>query len=303
MVPVGVRLAVTGLSGRPELNGRAGVSISWDEEKGRVGVKLDTGERLLLKPDNVLVHGAAQGRPSRSIEERSLFSNMFARPGALSKHEADVVWSGTRLPRVFFDIEVDAAPFGRVVIELWPDRTPKSAENFRALCTGERGVSKSSRKRLCYRGSKFLRVLKGLALFGGDITKGDGKGGESIYGGEYEDLSCTSDGAPTHDRPGIVSMGWPGDKPPGDPEDDDPHKRTHLRFGSRFSIFLEADHHFDGRLPVIGVVVAGIDILAALSETPVNARKQPETKVGLTIDIKISDCGQLPDSECRLRDS
>ena len=257
-LPSGTRIRVHGLAARPEFNGQSGTAISWDGEKGRVGIKLDSGDKLSLKPANLerlesdaAAPPATSNRKAYVAKEKSMFSNMFSKPGALSEKEVDIVWKGERLPRVFFDIEVDGRPMGRVVIELWPDKTPKSCENFRALCTGERGVSKSSRKRLCYRGSSFLRVMEGMALFGGDTTKGNGKGGESIFGADYEDLSCSAEGAPTHDRPGLVSMGWPGDKPPGDPEDQDPNKRTHLGFGSRFSIFLEPEPHFNGRLPVV----------------------------------------------------
>ena len=83
--------------------------------------------------------------------------------------------------QVFFDIKIDGAPAGRIVFNLYADTTPKTCENFRALCTGEKGVGKSG-KPLHYKGSFFHRVIPDFMLQGGDFTTGDGRGGESIYG-------------------------------------------------------------------------------------------------------------------------
>eukprot|EP00966_Prymnesium_polylepis_P268884 6211848-Prymnesium_polylepis.1 len=97
-------------------------------------------------------------------------------------------------------------------------------------------------------------------------------------------------------------MGWPGDKPPVDEMDRDPNKRTHLAFGSKFAIFIEPETGFDGKLPVVGAVVSGLDVVTEMAKTPVNKRKEPETVTGLTIDVEIADCGQLPEEDCRSRD-
>jgi hypothetical protein len=84
-------------------------------------------------------------------------------------------------PRVFFDVAIGGEAAGRVVMELRADVAPRTVENFRALCTGERGVG-SSGKRLHFRGSRFHRIIPGFMCQGGDFTRGNGTGGESIYG-------------------------------------------------------------------------------------------------------------------------
>eukprot|EP00898_Chlorokybus_atmophyticus_P007909 jgi/Chlat1/8119/Chrsp75S00605 len=88
-------------------------------------------------------------------------------------------------PRVFFDITVGGQPEGRITFELFRDVVPKTAENFRALCTGERGVGASG-KPLHYKGSPFHRIIKDFMCQGGDFTKQNGTGGESIYGEKFE---------------------------------------------------------------------------------------------------------------------
>lgn len=86
-----------------------------------------------------------------------------------------------RHPNVFFDIEIGGREAGRIVFALYADTTPKTCENFRALCTGEKGKGKTG-KDLHYKGSNFHRVIPDFMLQGGDFTAGDGRGGESIYG-------------------------------------------------------------------------------------------------------------------------
>ena len=105
-------------------------------------------------------------------------------------------------PRVFFEITIDGAKAGRIEMELYNDVVPRTAENFRALCTGEKGFGRSG-KRLHFKLSKFHRVIPQFMLQGGDFTKGDGTGGESIYGERFfadEDLELK------HDRPFLLSM-------------------------------------------------------------------------------------------------
>mmetsp|Transcript_23994 Transcript_23994/g.56695 ORF Transcript_23994/g.56695 Transcript_23994/m.56695 type:complete len:119 (-) Transcript_23994:218-574(-) len=89
-------------------------------------------------------------------------------------------------PVVFFDISIGGRPTGRIEMELRADVVPKTAENFRALCTGEKGMGRSG-KILHFKGSSFHRVIPGFMCQGGDFTAGNGTGGESIYGERFPD--------------------------------------------------------------------------------------------------------------------
>lgn len=104
-------------------------------------------------------------------------------------------------PLVFMDIVVGEEAQGRVVMELLADVTPRTAENFRALCTGEKGEGKSG-KPLHYKGSTFHRVIPDFMIQGGDFTMGNGTGGESIYGEKFADENFQL----KHDRPMLLSM-------------------------------------------------------------------------------------------------
>ncbi len=89
--------------------------------------------------------------------------------------------------KVYFDISIDGAPAGRVVFGLFGKTVPRTAENFRALCTGEKGLSAVSKKPLHFKGSGFHRIIPDFMIQGGDFTMGNGMGGESIYGGKFDD--------------------------------------------------------------------------------------------------------------------
>ena len=91
---------------------------------------------------------------------------------------------------------------GRLIFTLFADKLPKTAENFRALCTGEKGKSNDlSGTPLCYKGSNFHRIVPGFMIQGGDFTLGNGRGGQSIYGGKFADESFMA-----HTKRGLLSM-------------------------------------------------------------------------------------------------
>lgn len=104
-------------------------------------------------------------------------------------------------PRVFFDISIGGQPAGRLVFELFADSVPKTAENFRALCTGEKGTGKQG-KPLHYKGSRFHRIIPEFMCQGGDFTRGNGTGGESIYGDKFKDENFVH----KHTTKGLLSM-------------------------------------------------------------------------------------------------
>uniref|UniRef100_A0A7S1LUN0 peptidylprolyl isomerase n=1 Tax=Alexandrium catenella TaxID=2925 RepID=A0A7S1LUN0_ALECA len=148
-------------------------------------------------------------------------------------------------PRVFLEVGIDGASAGRIEIELFADVVPKTAENFRCLCTGEKGRGESG-KRLNLLGSRFHRIIPGFVCQGGDTTMGNGTGGESVYGHMFEDENFSL----KHTEPGILSMANSG-----------PNSN-----GSQFFISCQAAPHLDGKHVVFGKVVNGLEIVEAMEK-------------------------------------
>ncbi|KAG8057938.1 hypothetical protein GUJ93_ZPchr0002g23903 [Zizania palustris] len=168
-------------------------------------------------------------------------------------------------PKVFFDMTVGGAPAGRIVMELYAKDVPRTAENFRALCTGEKGVGKSG-KPLHYKGSSFHRVIPDFMCQGGDFTRGNGTGGESIYGEKFPDEAFKH----KHTKAGILSMANAG-----------PNTN-----GSQFFICTVPTSWLDGKHVVFGEVVEGLDVVKAIEQ--VGSRSGSTKK-----PVVIADCGQL----------
>ena len=103
---------------------------------------------------------------------------------------------------VFFDVEVDGEAAGRITMGLFGNQVPRTVENFRALCTGEKGLSAKSGKKLTYEGSCLHRIVKGFVCQGGDFTLQNGQGGESVYGEDFDDEAFGI----SHDDAGVLSI-------------------------------------------------------------------------------------------------
>eukprot|EP00747_Dinoflagellata_sp_TGD_P162719 gnl/TRDRNA2_/TRDRNA2_180631_c0_seq1.p1 gnl/TRDRNA2_/TRDRNA2_180631_c0~~gnl/TRDRNA2_/TRDRNA2_180631_c0_seq1.p1 ORF type:complete len:174 (-),score=45.23 gnl/TRDRNA2_/TRDRNA2_180631_c0_seq1:35-556(-) len=169
-------------------------------------------------------------------------------------------------PKVFFDMTIGGSAAGRIVMELRADVTPKTAENFRCLCTGEKGTGKASGKPLHFKGSAFHRVIPDFMCQGGDFTKGNGTGGESIYGAKFADENFQL----KHTGPGILSMANAG-----------PNTN-----GSQFFLCTVKTQWLDGKHVVFGAVTEGMDIVKKIEAVGSQSGKTSKPVV-------IADCGQL----------
>ncbi|GAA5821081.1 hypothetical protein JCM3770_000082 [Rhodotorula araucariae] len=165
-------------------------------------------------------------------------------------------------PRVFLDIAINGNAAGRIVVELFNDVTPKTAENFRALATGEKGFG--------YKGSKFHRVIRKFMIQGGDFTAGNGTGGKSIYGEKFEDENFEL----KHEKPFLLSMANAG---PG-------------TNGSQFFITTVPTPHLDNKHVVFGRVLHGRSVVRLIEESPVSGDSPTE-------EILIADCGELAEGD------
>lgn len=164
-------------------------------------------------------------------------------------------------PRVYLDIAfADHDEIGRIEIVLRSDVVPQTAENFRQLCTGQAGPGMS------YKGSKIHRIIPKFMIQGGDITRGDGTGGQSIYGKAFRDENFTL----PHSGPGTLSMANCG-----------PHSNN-----SQFFISTAKTEWLDGKHVVFGHVVQGMSVVREMEACGSRSG-------AVEVPITIVDCGQL----------
>jgi peptidylprolyl isomerase len=176
--------------------------------------------------------------------------------------------------KVYLDVMIEGDETGpvRIVLGLFGTVAPKAVENFKALCACDCGKGKLTGKSLCYKGSTFHRVVPNFMIQGGDFTHGDGTGGESIYGQQFEDEPLGL--AIKLNRKYLLSMANSG-------------RNTN---GSQFFINTVKAQWLDGKHVVFGVVLEGVDVVKAIEREGSNGGHVRKL-------IQIQDSGALELSE------
>ena len=231
-------------------------------------VKLEPKNKTLRKEYEEIKKVALESKK----KEKAAFGNMFKAMGTMYSEKAEVekpiVFDGP-LPKVYFDMEMGGESIGRIEFELYANVVPKTAENFRQLCTGEAGMGTKG-KPLHFKGSSFHRIISNFMCQGGDFTNGNGTGGESIYGEKFADENFKL----KHTERGLLSMANSG-----------PNTN-----GSQFFITTTETPHLDGKHVVFGKVTKGYDVVEKMENCAKGEQDKP------VLPVTIADCGVLEDS-------
>jgi peptidylprolyl isomerase len=209
--------------------------------------------------------GSTKGTPSRRImiSDSGVYEGPQSGSGGRDSDEGPA--KPVARPQVFFDMSIGGKDVGRIVMELRSDVVPKTAENFRALCTGEKGRSHSGRP-LHFRKTRFHRIIPGFMCQGGDFTKHNGTGGESIYGLQFRDENFEL----KHSKPGLLSMANSG-----------PNTN-----GSQFFLTTARTSHLNGKHVVFGAVVQGMEVVEKMEAVGTDSGTP-------AAPVVIEGCGEL----------
>lgn len=232
------------------------VATPWLDGKHCVFGRVVSGMSLVQQLEGL---GNRQGKTTQRawIQDCGMCSGSIVAAPTMS------VASGSGLPDCYFDVTVGGQQAGRIRFQLYDDIVPKTAANFRALCIGDQTNARG--RKLAYQGSGFHRVIKQFMLQGGDFTRHNGTGGESIYGGEFEDENFIK----KHTKPGLLSMANAGP----------------ATNGSQFFVTTVPCNWLDGKHVVFGEVVEGLDIVKAIEALKCDRNDKPKR------DVMIAACG------------
>ncbi|XP_005108744.1 peptidyl-prolyl cis-trans isomerase E [Aplysia californica] len=216
---------------------------SWLQQHAGATLKDKEGEGEDGDADDAATEDKGEKRAAEEVQES-------ASPAKKSRPTSN--------PQVFLDIKIGNQDTGRVIIELRADVVPKTAENFKCLCTHEKGFG--------YKGSSFHRIIPQFMCQGGDFTKNNGTGGKSIYGNKFADENFTL----RHTQPGTLSMANSG-----------PNSN-----GSQFFITTDKTDWLDDRHVVFGTVIEGMDVVRKMEAVGTKGGKP-------TKKVTIANCGEL----------